>query len=55
MPGRALPRKARASPDGGNGATGHSFAYFAFRNVSRATCILRGYPSVLASEPGNPT
>jgi len=46
--------QVRVSPDGGNGATGHSFAYFAFRNVSRATCILRGYPPVVASEPGKP-
>jgi hypothetical protein len=46
--------QVRVSPDGGNGATGHLFAYFAFRNVSRATCILRGYPPVVASEPGKP-
>src|SRR6266568_2643285 len=46
--------QVRVSPDGGNGATGHLFAYFAFRNISRATCILRGYPPVVASEPGKP-
>jgi hypothetical protein len=46
--------QVRVSPDGGNGATGHLFAYFAFRNVSRTTCILRGYPPVVASEPGKP-
>ncbi len=44
----------RVSPAGRNGATGHLFAYFAFRNVSRTTCVLRGYPPVVASEPGKP-
>ena len=44
----------RVSPDGQNGATGDSLWYFAFRNVSGSTCILRGYPSAVASQPGEP-
>jgi len=44
--------QVRVTADGGNGATGILFAYFAFRNVSKTTCILRGYPAVVASEPG---
>ncbi|HEY3034953.1 MAG TPA: DUF4232 domain-containing protein [Streptosporangiaceae bacterium] len=60
LPARRLPADARpcaasqvrVSPDGGNGGGGHSYQMFAFRNVSRTTCILRGYPSVVASEPG---
>jgi hypothetical protein len=44
----------RVSAEGENGATGHLFAYFAFRNVSRTTCILRGYPAVVGSQPGKP-
>lgn len=62
LPARPLPANAppctaaqvRVTADGGNGATGHSFAYFAFRNVSKTTCVLRGYPAVVASEPGKP-
>jgi len=44
--------QVRVFPDGGNGGGGHSYQTFAFRNVSRATCLLRGYPPVVASEPG---
>lgn len=62
LPGHWLPANARpctaaqvrVSPAGQNGATGRYFEYFAFRNVSRTTCILRGYPSAVASEPGKP-
>lgn len=46
--------QVRVSPDGQNGATGDLLWYFAFRNVSGSTCILRGYPSAGASEPGEP-
>ncbi|HEV2256427.1 MAG TPA: DUF4232 domain-containing protein [Streptosporangiaceae bacterium] len=59
LPAQRLPANARpctaaqvrVSPDGGNGGGGHSYQTFAFRNVSRTTCILRGYPAVVASEP----
>jgi Domain of unknown function (DUF4232) len=47
--------QVRVSPEGENGATGHLFAYFAFRNVSGRACILRGYPAVVASQPGKPS
>src|SRR5215467_9352237 len=46
--------QVRVSADGSNGATGHDFAYFLFRNVSAKPCILRGFPLVVASEPGKP-
>ncbi len=46
--------QVRVSPNGRNGAGGHLFEYYAFRNVSRTTCILRGYPHVVATEPGKP-
>ncbi|HEY5985574.1 MAG TPA: DUF4232 domain-containing protein [Streptosporangiaceae bacterium] len=44
--------QVRVSPDGGNGGGGHFYQTFAFRNISQTTCVLRGYPSVVASEPG---
>jgi hypothetical protein len=44
--------QVRVSPDGANGGGGHCYHTFAFRNVSGTTSILRGYPSVVASEPG---
>jgi len=44
--------QVRVSADGGQGATGHNFAYYVFRNVSAKQCILRGFPSVVASAPG---
>jgi hypothetical protein len=46
--------QVRASADGGNGATGHNFAYYKFRNVSAKPCVLRGFPLVVASQPGRP-
>lgn len=46
--------QVRVSPDGSNGATGFLLWYFTFRNVSGTTCVLRGYPHVVASEPGMP-
>ena len=46
--------QVRVSPAGRNGAGGYLFWYFAFRNVSGTTCVLRGYPYVVASEPGKP-
>lgn len=55
LPANARPCTAsqvRVSPDGGNGGGGHSYQTFAFRNVSKTACILRGYPPVVASEPG---
>jgi Protein of unknown function (DUF4232) len=62
LPVRLLPANAppctasqvRVSPEGDNGATGHLFTYFTFRNVSTTTCILRGYPAAVASQPGKP-
>lgn len=44
----------RVSPDGGNGAGGHTALTFAFRNVSHGTCILQGFPRLVAAEPGRP-
>jgi hypothetical protein len=44
----------QVSPQGPNGAGGHLFFYFDFRNVSGTTCILPGYPHAVASEPGKP-
>ena len=38
----------------GSGAGGHSVSYVYFRNVSHTTCLLAGYPTVTASEPGKP-
>lgn len=38
----------------GNGAGGHLEHYVRFRNVSRSTCVLKGYPQVTATEPGQP-
>jgi hypothetical protein len=46
--------QVQVSPARPNGATGYLFWLFAFRNVSGTTCVLRGYPSVVASEPGQP-
>jgi uncharacterized protein DUF4232 len=42
------------SLDPNNGAGGHSVSYVRFRNASRSTCLLAGYPKVTASEPGKP-
>ncbi|MFL6238113.1 MAG: DUF4232 domain-containing protein [Actinomycetes bacterium] len=39
-------------PAGGDGATGHDFTYFAFRNTSRSTCLLSGFPRVIAHQAG---
>lgn len=38
----------------GTGAGGHSETYVTFRNTSRSTCVLKGYPRVTATEPGRP-
>ena len=43
-----------ASLAGNNGAGGHSVRYVRFRNVSRSTCLLVGYPKVTATAPGRP-
>lgn len=43
-----------ASFDGHNGATGHEIDYIRFRNVGRSTCLLAGYPHVVASQSGRP-
>jgi hypothetical protein len=40
--------------DGGNGAGGHSIAYVRFTNTSDTTCVLKGYPTVVASQAGKP-
>jgi hypothetical protein len=55
LPANARPCTAsdvRVVPDGGNGGGGHSYQTFVFRNVGTTSCVLRGYPSVVASEPG---
>jgi len=57
LPANARPctsAELRVFPEGGDGGGGHSYQTFALRNVSRMTCILRGYPSVVASQPGRP-
>lgn len=38
----------------GDGAGGHLLRDLRFRNVSESTCVLRGYPEVTATEPGQP-
>jgi len=38
-----------------NGAGGHAVRYVRFRNTSTSTCVLEGYPRVIASEPGRPS
>jgi hypothetical protein len=38
----------------GNGAGGHLVTYLRFRNVSDSTCLLAGYPRVVATETGRP-
>ncbi|HEX8767247.1 MAG TPA: DUF4232 domain-containing protein [Jatrophihabitans sp.] len=40
--------------DNGNGAGGHLVSYLRFRNVSDSTCLLEGYPRVVATEIGQP-
>jgi hypothetical protein len=39
---------------GANGAGGHSLHILAFHNVGTRTCVLQGYPAVVASAPGLP-
>jgi hypothetical protein len=38
----------------GDGAGGRLFTSVRFRNTSQTTCVLKGYPQVVASEPGMP-
>lgn len=47
-------RDVSAAFDGRNGAGGHAVAYVRFRNVSSSTCLLAGYPRVVATRPGRP-
>ena len=42
------------TPAGGNGAGGHLAQYLTFTNISQATCLLSGYPKVVATEAGRP-
>ncbi|MDX6285230.1 MAG: hypothetical protein QOG53_715 [Frankiales bacterium] len=42
------------SSGGLDGATGHLAHYILFKNVSASTCVLKGYPDVVATEPGQP-
>jgi hypothetical protein len=44
-----------ASLADGGGAGGHSLRYVRFRNTSTSTCVLKGYPRVTASAPGQPS
>lgn len=44
----------RATAIGGNGGGGTSVDIISFRNVSTSTCVLKGYPHVVATEPGHP-
>jgi hypothetical protein len=46
--------QVQASPGRPNGAAGYLVWSITFRNVSTTTCVLRGYPSAVASEPGQP-
>jgi len=43
-----------ATYDSGNGGGGHSYQTYAFRDVGSRPCILRGFPRVVATEPGKP-
>jgi hypothetical protein len=36
-----------------NGAGGQAVIYVRFRNISTSTCVLKGYPRVVASAPGH--
>lgn len=38
--------------DSRNGAGGHSVTWLRFRNRGNTTCLLAGYPTVIATEPG---
>jgi hypothetical protein len=40
---------------GSSGAGGELFYWYYFENVSRSSCIVRGAPKVVATEPGWPT
>ncbi|HEY5202316.1 MAG TPA: DUF4232 domain-containing protein [Acidothermaceae bacterium] len=44
----------RVSDVGGNGGGGHSYATFEFVDTSPTPCVLKGYPRVVATEPGKP-
>lgn len=48
-------RDVSASFDGRNGAGGHLIGYARFGNVSGSTCLLAGYPHVVASQAGRPS
>lgn len=43
-----------ATIDGGDGMGGHAATYVGFRNTSTTPCVLKGYPAVVATEPGRP-
>jgi Protein of unknown function (DUF4232) len=63
LPVAALPTTGRAcraadlrvSDVGGNGGGGHSYATFEFVDTSPTPCVLKGYPRVVATEPGKPS
>lgn len=40
--------------EGRNGGGGHLYQTLDFRNVSRSTCVLAGFPRVVAVQPGHP-
>jgi hypothetical protein len=44
----------QVTPDGGNGGGGHLYRTYDFRNAGTGPCLLRGFPRVVASEPGKP-
>jgi hypothetical protein len=44
-----------ASLADGGAAGGHVERYVRFRNTSPSTCVLKGYPRVTASQPGQPS
>ena len=55
VPATARPCTAaglRVFPAGGNGAGGHSEFTVGLRDISRTACLLKGYPHVVATEPG---
>lgn len=47
-------REVVASFRGKDGAGGHEIDYIRFRNVGRSTCLLAGYPRVIATRAGWP-
>ena len=45
--------QVKAIPTGRNGASGHIMYGYQLTNISSRTCLLAGYPGVVATEPGH--